>query len=43
MKKEYVSPVVTSLRYMFSENIANTTEPDFDDPLVNASTLFPTP
>ncbi len=40
MKKEYVSPVVTSLRYMFQEEVA-TTELDFDDPLINASSLIP--
>ncbi len=41
MKKEYVSPEVTSLRYMFSENIA--VDDPFGDPELNASSLFPMP
>lgn len=40
MKKEYVSPEVTSLRYMFNETIA--TDGDiWDDPTINASSLLP--
>ena len=39
MKKEYVAPMMTSLRYMFNEEIA--VNVDYGDPIIGASNLVP--
>lgn len=39
MKKEYVAPMMTSLRYMFNEEIA--VNVDYGDSIVDASSLMP--
>lgn len=40
MRKVYIAPEMTSLRYMFGEKIA-ADENLYDDPLLNASSLLP--
>lgn len=43
MKKQYETPVVSSLRYVFAEGIAADDDPGLGDIEINISSLLPRP